>query len=261
MGHFLYAVIQKAQSLFLRLFLMAGVLIPAGSCRHASVVHVPFIYNHPGWIHRLPEEGVRSRVELSSLGGVWIRNVRNEYSIASPIAVSRGRARIWVGVERVDAYVKIEDRIQVLNGESGYVSYREEGNLVSAGPWILFEPKGAWWAESEPTPVIVPPGGIQEKDLIFPVVARKDYREVDFFDEPSSLLFYLDDRRGELVPLAYESLGRVYSYGLFEFMVEPYDRKSGIFFSGLRKVTEQEFDFHGYRPGPTGQEGERLWIH
>jgi len=196
--------------------------------------------SHPAWVHRTPAGAFlsagASANEKKDPAGRWIRAARNVYPVAHPDAYSDSRE--WIEIHSDRTYIKMHFYAEVANGGEKLTVFRESGNIVAEGIWILMKPEKAEYFETA--------GPVQHpRTKIDPVYPFPDPSGIRFSSVRTAepLLYLLDRDRGRdlLMPLAFERNGRIFDFGLYEGSESDYDVISSHFQSHRQTILERRF--------------------
>lgn len=222
----------------------------------------------PSWIHRLPPEDPGYQIDIHTLQGLYVRNTESRFGVANPLAVSHSMEWILIGYNGADSYRKVHLYYESIKqssetAESHHVlreGYREEGRIRIQGAYILFEPQSSYAAEDDG---LVPFDQLQvyqgERDSYQALAESALLQRLDpiphyranFAGSPQRrrkplLFFYHELNSPYITPLAYERMGRIYRWGVYEGTTEAFDSDSSTFYMFLELQNKKRFHPHGY---------------
>lgn len=213
---------------------------------------LPFFLLHcfstPDWIHKLPEGDFAEVQESPSLPpGIYIRPVSSRYDVADPHSLSSSSQEIHIVQEGSrTVFYRIHTYEEWVRGEAYRSVHGEKGEVEQKGPWVLLRPRFVYRTEQGPvrmeheksTRRCVQPLDISD------VKHRLDTRKKIVQGEP---LLYFHSAKGALIPMAFEEEGRIYRFGFYEQLSEPYDTGPLLQSTG-EALTLMAMDSHGYFP-------------
>lgn len=224
-------------------------------CLVLCICFLSSCFSTPEWIHQLPESaGPSESPEFETQPGdtgfpsnLYIRPVSSRYNVADPHSLSSGMHRIILKEEDGSLiYYKIHTYEQWVRGEAFRSIYGEKGTLKRSGPWILFQPFFVYRKEQGPVILDHPDS---DRRCIAPLSIQEAMHRLDVrkrMVEKKPLLYFLSDR-GALIPMAYEEEGKIFRFGFYEQLTQPYDTGE-MREKTARDLTLMTQDPHGYFP-------------
>lgn len=196
--------------------------------------------SRPSWVHSLPDHGgalgLRA-VGLNLPAGKWVRAAKNRFPYAHRTTYSDAREQIEIS--EIGRYAKLHLYAAVSVDNEEFIAYEEEGTVErSSGNWVLFRPEKSKTYQRSGPPVNVKMR--RDQPYPFPAVSSIPFQEVSS-GEP--LLYLVDEYHGKpvLTPAAYERLGKVFDFGIFQGSETMYDSQSRHFQDFRSKLFEKSF--------------------
>ncbi len=191
----------------------------------------------PSWIHEAaPDPGYAA----GSLTGAWERLAPSKYSVMNPNTVSFSRE--WIEINRL-SYVKTHLYTEISGGQKKSRGYREKGSLKLSGRSALFQPVSAEYANSGSRAVLFTGAAVNEEEKR---IVEIDELQFEPGRIPAPLLYFVDSHKAVLTPLAYERMGIIYDFGIYEGSRREFDFSSPEFRSTLADYNEKRYAGHGY---------------
>lgn len=201
----------------------------------------------PQWIRRLPvgaeiRPGTRAATEVLR-PGLWVRPVTSRYSIIYDGVAWRGSEALAIKANGPGfTYQKMHRYVEWREEEYARIVYQEEGEIRTALPWVLFQPRRA--------------ALFRRSDKLASRPDRGKSAEIQIPDDrslpltpvapPAPLLYFLGADGRTLTPLTFERFGEWYEHGIYEGCDRPFDSDSSSFLRRYTFYTEKVEQRHRY---------------